>query len=122
MISIVNTECHVPKTFSDLAIIAAWGRLGLYRAGDRVATRCGAAHIEQAACVRGHLERRGRSRSARCRRCAAPGAPCRRPRAWAGTRAQAGAGRQEASRGGEGGERTCRLRGTRDHEQKKKGG
>ena len=30
MISIVNTECHVPKTFSDLANIAAWGRLGLY--------------------------------------------------------------------------------------------
>ncbi|EQB19091.1 hypothetical protein RLDS_00540 [Sphingobium lactosutens DS20] len=30
MISIVNTECHVPKTFSDLAKIAAWGRLGLY--------------------------------------------------------------------------------------------
>jgi len=29
MISIVNTECHVPKTFSDLAKIAAWGRLGL---------------------------------------------------------------------------------------------
>ena len=28
MISIVNTECHVPKTFSDLAKIAAWGRLG----------------------------------------------------------------------------------------------
>ncbi|MDF0546635.1 Tn3 family transposase, partial [Sphingobium sp. H39-3-25] len=25
---IVNTECHVPKTFSDLAKIAAWGRLG----------------------------------------------------------------------------------------------
>ncbi|UZW58150.1 hypothetical protein NUH86_23895 (plasmid) [Sphingobium sp. JS3065] len=31
MISIVNTECHVPKTFSDLAKIAAWGRLGLVR-------------------------------------------------------------------------------------------
>src|SRR3546814_11809953 len=31
MISIVNTECHVPKTFSDLAKIAAWGRLGLFR-------------------------------------------------------------------------------------------
>jgi type IV secretion system protein VirB4 len=30
MISIVNTECHVPKTFSDLAKIAAWGRLGQY--------------------------------------------------------------------------------------------
>lgn len=30
MISIVNTECHVPKTFSDLAKIAAWGRLGLF--------------------------------------------------------------------------------------------
>ena len=29
MISIVNTECHVPKMFSDLAKIAAWGRLGL---------------------------------------------------------------------------------------------
>ncbi|AJR27126.1 MULTISPECIES: hypothetical protein [Sphingomonadaceae] len=28
MISIVNTECHVPKTFSDLAEIAASGRLG----------------------------------------------------------------------------------------------
>jgi len=33
MISIVNTECHVPKTFSDLAKIAAWGRLGLLCAG-----------------------------------------------------------------------------------------
>lgn len=32
MISIVNTECHVPKTFSDLAKIAAWGRLGLIAA------------------------------------------------------------------------------------------
>ncbi len=32
MISIVNTECHVPKTFSDLAKIAAWGRLGQDRA------------------------------------------------------------------------------------------
>ncbi|MFT6474606.1 MAG: Ti-type conjugative transfer relaxase TraA, partial [Qipengyuania sp.] len=32
MISIVNTECHVPKTFSDLAKIAAWGRLGLEHA------------------------------------------------------------------------------------------
>ena len=31
MISIVNTECHVPKTFSDLAKIAAWGRLGQER-------------------------------------------------------------------------------------------
>ena len=31
MISIVNTECHVPKTFSDLAKIAAWGRLGQFR-------------------------------------------------------------------------------------------
>jgi len=30
MISIVNTECHVPKTFSDLAKIAAWGRLGQF--------------------------------------------------------------------------------------------
>jgi hypothetical protein len=35
MISIVNTECHVPKTFSDLAKIAAWGRLGLVRSGKR---------------------------------------------------------------------------------------
>lgn len=33
MISIVNTECHVPKTFSDLAKIAAWGRLGLIDEG-----------------------------------------------------------------------------------------
>ncbi|RYM07853.1 type IV secretory system conjugative DNA transfer family protein [Sphingobium cupriresistens] len=33
MISIVNTECHVPKTFSDLAKIAAWGRLGLSNVG-----------------------------------------------------------------------------------------
>src|SRR3546814_20105217 len=33
MISIVNTECHVPKTFSDLAKIAAWGRLGLDKRG-----------------------------------------------------------------------------------------
>src|SRR3546814_13939918 len=33
MISIVNTECHVPKTFSDLAKIAAWGRLGLAKRG-----------------------------------------------------------------------------------------
>ncbi|MGE6694704.1 hypothetical protein ACQKE8_19890, partial [Sphingobium limneticum] len=33
MISIVNTECHVPKTFSDLAKIAAWGRLGLQAPG-----------------------------------------------------------------------------------------
>ncbi|MEW5999839.1 MAG: outer membrane protein [Pseudomonadota bacterium] len=33
MISIVNTECHVPKTFSDLAKIAAWGRLGHVKAG-----------------------------------------------------------------------------------------
>lgn len=31
MISIVNTECHVPKTFSDLAKIAAWGRLGQFK-------------------------------------------------------------------------------------------
>lgn len=37
MISIVNTECHVPKTFSDLAKIAAWGRLG------QVAGQAGAA-------------------------------------------------------------------------------
>src|SRR3546814_5207507 len=28
MISIVNTECHVPKSFPDLAKIAAWGRRG----------------------------------------------------------------------------------------------
>ncbi|WP_277949243.1 MobA/MobL family protein [Sphingobium sp. LB126] len=33
--------------------------------------------IGQAACVRGHLERRGRSRSARCSRGAASGAACR---------------------------------------------
>src|SRR3546814_12370449 len=33
MMSIVNTECHVPKTFSDLAKIAAWGRLGLDKRG-----------------------------------------------------------------------------------------
>src|SRR3546814_16036591 len=92
MISIVNTECHVPKTFSDLAKIAAWGRLGLYRAGDRVATRCGAAHIGPAACVRGHLERRGRSPSAPCRRCAAAGAACRRARTCAGTGEPAAAG------------------------------
>ena len=35
MISIVNTECHVPKTFSDLAKIAAWGRLG--HIGEKIA-------------------------------------------------------------------------------------
>lgn len=34
MISIVNTECHVPKTFSDLAKIAAWGRLGREGKGE----------------------------------------------------------------------------------------
>src|SRR3546814_12682949 len=95
MISIVNTECHVPKTFSDLAKIAAWGRLGLYRAGYRVATRCGAAHIGPAACVRGHLERRGRSRAARCRRSAAAEAACRRARAWLGTGAPSCAGTRE---------------------------
>jgi hypothetical protein len=39
MISIVNTECHVPKTFSDLAKIAAWGRLGLYGAMLDLAAR-----------------------------------------------------------------------------------
>src|SRR3546814_19275435 len=33
MISIVNTECHVPQTFSDLAKIAAWGRLGIDKRG-----------------------------------------------------------------------------------------
>jgi len=37
MISIVNTECHVPKTFSDLAKIAAWGRLGLIADGFEIA-------------------------------------------------------------------------------------
>ena len=35
MISIVNTECHVPKTFSDLAKIAAWGRLGRLKASPQ---------------------------------------------------------------------------------------
>ena len=43
MISIVNTECHVPKTFSDLAKIAASGRLGLFwntmKLGEVVNTR-----------------------------------------------------------------------------------
>ena len=40
MISIVNTECHVPKTFSDLAKIAAWGRLGLHSANDKAGGSC----------------------------------------------------------------------------------
>src|SRR3546814_17366689 len=33
MMSIVSTECHVPKTLSDWAKIAAWGRLGLDKRG-----------------------------------------------------------------------------------------
>jgi len=45
MISIVNTECHVPKTFSDLAKIAAWGRLGLIRGSTVTPSR--AADLQQ---------------------------------------------------------------------------
>lgn len=52
MISIVNTECHVPKTFSDLAKIAAWGRLGLAGAALLVRQQAAAARCaSDAACT-----------------------------------------------------------------------
>src|SRR3546814_6600687 len=57
-----HTRCALVTGVQTCALPIS-GPAPVYRAGGRVAARCRAADIGQAACVRGHLERRGRSRS-----------------------------------------------------------